>query len=166
MQFPFPFSFSWLTLAQRKGQVPQSPPGPPTFAQKRIVYFALLFGMTAYAIVAAIVVQANEGKGLAEEPIQILDIIAAVTGAALAGTAILTRFTFLRRAQKLSGDARAAVRFTGVLLPLALLEGGCLFAITVWMLNGNAVPSLAVALVLLALAIAIVPFSDPDAKQA
>ena len=53
-----------------------------------------------------------------------------------------------------------------MLVPLAILEGGCLFATTVWMLTGNAVPSLAVALVMLAIAIALVPFSDPDTHSA
>ena len=40
-----------------------------------------------------------------------------------------------------------------------------LFALTVWLLNGKTVPTLAVAMVLLALAIVRVPFRDPDADR-
>ena len=54
-------------------------------------------------------------------------------------------------------------RFRGTLVSLALLEGGCLFGLCVWLLNGNAVPGLAAAMALLSLAVLIVPFTDPDA---
>lgn len=139
---------------------------PRPFAQQRLVCFALLLGMTVYAIVAAVMLQCNDGKGLAGEPIPLLETIAGSMGAILTVTAILLRFVLRGKAEKLTGDGRAAARFASVLVPLAILEGGCLFATTVWMLTGNAVPSLAVALVMLAIAIALVPFSDPDTHSA
>lgn len=130
------------------------------FATQKIVCFALLFGMTAYAITAAVVLQMNGGVGLADESSPALDTMTTAAGIATAAIAIALRVVLARRADRLDGAARASARFTSVLLPLAMLEVGCLFAITVWLLNGTAVPALAVALVLLAIAISVVPFSD------
>ena len=56
-------------------------------------------------------------------------------------------------------------RLISRIAPLAILEAGCLFAITAWMLNGQAVPALAVACVLLSIAIAMIPLQDPDADS-
>jgi hypothetical protein len=42
-----------------------------------------------------------------------------------------------------------------------MLEAGCLMSLTAWLLNGNPVPGLVVAMVLLSLAILIVPMRDP-----
>ncbi len=85
------------------------------FAQQRLVFCALLVGMTMFAIVAA------------------------------------------------SAATRSQAQFVATLIPLAILEGACLLGITAWLLNGNAVPNLVAALVLLSIAIAMVPFSAPHA---
>ncbi len=133
------------------------------FAGQRLVCFVLLLGMTAYAIAAAVMLQMNEGVGLADEPNDLLDTIALATGAAIGVVAVALRVFMRSRAETLTGAARSMARFKSILFPLAMLEAGSVFAITVWLLNGAAVPALATALVLLAVAIAIVPFSDPDA---
>lgn len=139
--------------------------GAPTFAQQRLVSVGMLLGMTFFAVVVAVLLQANEGKGLATEPLAILDTIAMVAGASLAVAALLLRPMLHGAAERAQPDQRPMLRFRAVLVPLAALEGGCLLALTAWLLNGNAVPSLVAAMVLLALAIAIVPFSDPDERR-
>ncbi|MBL9078216.1 MAG: hypothetical protein JNL08_11970 [Planctomycetes bacterium] len=135
----------------------------PTFAQQRLVCIALLLGITFYAVVVGVVLQST-GKGLAAAPLPELDTVAIALGAAMAIGAVTARGVLRRLAERAEPEARAAARFRAVLVPIAMLEGGCLFGITVWMLNGNPVPGLAVAMVLLAIAIVLVPFTDPDAR--
>jgi len=67
-----------------------------------------------------------------------------------------------RQADAQPSATRAGARFRAVLVPMAMLEGGALLGITVWMISGAAVPNLVVALVLFALMIALVPLRDPD----
>jgi hypothetical protein len=133
------------------------------FAQQRLVLVALLLGMTMYAIAAGIVLQTNDGKGIGGDAVPpFLETIVLVAGVALAAASFQLRSVLTRRAAAAEAEARSAMRFQSRLIPIAMLEGGCLFAITVWLLTGNTVPSLVVALVLLSLAIAQVPFQDPD----
>lgn len=139
----------------------ERPPLP--FAQQRLVFFALLLGMTMYAIVVAVVLQTNDGKGMGEAPIEMLDTVVIAVGAASAFGAFSLRGILQRQAEAAVGADRSHRRFRATLVPLAMIEGGCLFGLTVWMLNGNAVPNLVVAMVLLSVAIAFVPFSDPEA---
>lgn len=138
---------------------------PLPFAMQRIVFFGLLFGMTAYAIAAAIMLQQNGGHGLGTAPVPWLDDAALQVGIVSAVLALLLRVGLGFLANRRSGARRAGLLFHRTLVPLILLEGGCLTGITAWLINGNAVPALAVALVLLAFAIAIVPFQDPNARQ-
>ncbi|MBX3463521.1 MAG: hypothetical protein KF830_10135 [Planctomycetes bacterium] len=140
-------------------------PGP-SFAQQRLVGFALLLGMIFYAVVAAVLLQQNDGKGLAVEPIPVLDLAAPVVGASLGLAAFVLRSVLRRGIDTAPAEQRSMQRFRAMIVPLALLEGGCVLALTVWLLNGHAVPALAVALVLLALAIVVVPFQDPDVGRA
>ncbi|MCA8974270.1 MAG: hypothetical protein KDC98_06085 [Planctomycetes bacterium] len=135
----------------------------PDFPAQRIVFLALLLGMTGYAIAAAVVLQSNDGHGLAEHAVPALDTTSIVVGICTTLTALLTRTIIHNRAKRLEGRRRQAALFRSRLVPLVLLEGGCLLGITVWLLNGRAVPGLATAMVLLAIAIAITPFTDPDA---
>jgi hypothetical protein len=79
--------------------------------------------------------------------------------------ALVLRSILRRGAESQQGSARAAARFRATLLPMALLEGGCLFGLVVWMLSGRAVPGLVTALVLLSAMIALVPLQDPDATS-
>jgi lysylphosphatidylglycerol synthetase-like protein (DUF2156 family) len=137
----------------------------PSFAQQRIIYFAILLGVVMFLVAVAVLQQTNEGRGLATEPIPALDTAAITLGAVLASVAFFARGPLRRRAEQATGPARSQARFLATLVPLAILEGGCLFAIVTWMLNGTMVPSLVVALVLLAAAIAVVPFADPDAGR-
>lgn len=139
--------------------------GHPTFAQQRLVAFALLFGITLFAVTVAIVLQQNDGKGLATEPIAALDTVVLVVGGAMAVTAFAVRSLLNGIAERTPRDERGSQRFRAMLVPLAMLEGASLFALTVWMLNGTPVPSLVAAMVLLALAIVLVPFQDPDATR-
>lgn len=138
-------------------------PAPP-FALQRIVFCALLMGMAMYAIGVAVLLQQSGGKGLTEPPIEALDTVATFAGIGLASAAMLVRRSMHAVADKLAGTERAAARFRATLVPMAILEGGCLLGLTTWLLNGRAVPGLVTALMLLALAILIVPFSDPDER--
>jgi hypothetical protein len=139
---------------------PERPQLP--FAHQRLVFFGLLFGMVMYAVTVAVILQVG-GTGLATERIDVLDtIVVAVGGAALAG-ALTLRSLLRRNVESATGAARSHARFHATLVPIALLEGGVLLALTAWLLNGNPVPNVVVAMVLLAAAIAIVPFADPDA---
>jgi hypothetical protein len=140
-----------------------TPQGLLPFARQRLVFLALLAGMVFYALAVWIMLQQNDGKGLAREPIPVLDTVVMVVGAALAVTSFVLRNALQQSAEAAPVPARAGLRFRAVLVPLAMLEGGCLFALTAWMLHGTAMPNLAVALVLLALALYHVPFTDPDA---
>lgn len=136
---------------------------PPPFAAQRIVFLALLLGPTMFAVVAGVVLQTNDGKGMSEEPLEILDTVSIALGAAAAIGAFAVRAALRKMAAGKQGDDRKRAMFASRLVPLAILEGASLFGIVIWMLNGNAVPPLAVAMVVLAIAIAITPFSDPDA---
>ncbi len=133
------------------------------FAGQRIICFALVFGMTMYAIVAGVVIQNNEGVGLAEEPIEVLDSVVMFVGGAMAAGALAVRMVMNKRAEARDGPDRYLPRLLSRIVPLAMLEAGCLLAITTWMLNGKTVPSLVVACVLLSFAISMVPLRDPDA---
>ncbi|MCR9244796.1 MAG: hypothetical protein NXI31_07175 [bacterium] len=139
-------------------------PGLP-FAFQRVLCFALLLGMIAYAIAAALTLQVNGGRGLADHPRPVLEDIAIVVGCAVGVAGAIANVVLRRLAAGQERAQRAMTRFLATLIPLILLEGGCLLAVTVWLLNGKAVPALPTALVLLALAIAIVPFSDPDTAE-
>ncbi len=136
-------------------------PGLP-FAMQRLVFFALLLGMTMYIVAVAVVLQMGGGKGLAEAPIAPLDTVVIAVAVATASGAFVLRPVLQRAVGGEDAAARSQAAFRATLIPVAMLEGGCLLATTTWLLNGNAVPNLVAALVLLSLAIAIVPFSDPD----
>jgi hypothetical protein len=137
-------------------------PRNASFAQQRLIAFALLFGVGAYALVAAIVLQQNDGKGLQPDlPPELADV-ALLLGPAMLVAGLVLRVVMNRRAEALPVDERAPLRFQALLLPMGVLEAGALFGITVWMLSGKAVPSLVIALVLFAAMIAIVPLRDPD----
>jgi hypothetical protein len=139
----------------------ERPPIP--FAQQRILYFAILLGVAMFVVMVAVLQQTNDGKGLGAEPIAALDTAVIALGLAAAVSAFAVRGPLVRRAEQATGSARSHARFRATLVPLAILEGGSLFGIVTWMLNGDPVPGLVVALVLLAGAIAIVPLRDPDA---
>lgn len=136
-------------------------PRPLPFAVHRIVYFALIMSMVCYAIVPAVLLEQNGGKGLAEAPLARLDSVAMALGASLAGVALFVRSKLHAAAATKTGPARARALFRATLVPLAMIEAGCLLGLTTWLLNGNPVPGLVVALVLLSLAILIVPLRDP-----
>ncbi|HEX5052726.1 MAG TPA: hypothetical protein VFZ65_13200 [Planctomycetota bacterium] len=135
---------------------------PVPFPVQRLLCFALIMGMAIYAIVVAVVLEQNDGKGLARQPIPVLDTVASTTAVAFAMGALLVRSLLHRQAELREANARTGMRFLATLVPLAMIEGACLLALTAWLLNGERVPNLVTALVLLALAIYIVPFRDPD----
>ena len=132
------------------------------FAGQRMICVALVLGMAMYAVVVGVILKLNDGVGMTEEPIEVLDTIALIVGIAVAVLAVFARILIAKKAATADKGQRATPRFLSLVVPLVLLEGGCLLAITVWMLNGNAVPALAVACVLLSIAIAMIPLQDPD----
>jgi hypothetical protein len=135
----------------------------PSFAQQRVVFLALLGGMVAYGVVVALVVQSNEGRGIGGAPIEALDFVTLGLGAVATAAALVLRAMLHGRAGSRPREQRAAARFTATLLPLAILEGGCMLALTAWLLNGTMFPNLAIAMLLLLVAIVVVPLHDPDA---
>lgn len=139
-----------------------SGPRNASFAQQRLIAFALLMGVGAYALVVAFLLQQNDGKGLQPDVAPELANVVLMLGPAMLVTGLVLRTMMNRRAEALPVEERAALRFQAMLVPMAILEGGALFGITVWMLCGRAVPSLVTALVLFAAMIAIVPLRDPD----
>ena len=138
---------------------------PLPFAHQRLVFLGLVLGMVMYAVTVAVILQIGEGRGLASEPIRALDTVVVAVAAAAAAGAVVLRSLLRRAAEQTTGAARSHAYFRAALVPVALLEGGVLFGLTAWLLNGNAVPNLVAALVLLSLAIAIVPLADPDAAR-
>jgi hypothetical protein len=138
-------------------------PAGSSFATQRLVCIALLLGMTTFAIVVAVVLQQNEGRGLADHRLPELDDAVVFVGIGAGLVALAVRSLLFKLAARSDPEQRGMARFRATLVSLALLEGGCLFGLCVWMLNGNAVPGLAAALALLSLAVLVVPFTDPDA---
>jgi hypothetical protein len=139
--------------------------GAPSFALQRAVFLALLGGMVAYAIVVAVVLQTNGGRGLAATPIELLDTIALAVGATNAVMALVLRAILAGKVAGTPHAGQPGARFAATLVPLAMLEGGCVLALTAWLLNGTMFPNLAVAVVLLLVALVGVPFTDPDANR-
>lgn len=135
------------------------------FAGQKMIYMALVVGIAMYAIVAGLILKSNDGIGLMEEPIQMLDTASPIVGIALALAAIAARILFNKRADAAELGGRSMQRMLSRLVPIFLLESACLFAITAWLLNGKAMPSLAVACILLSIAIAMMPLQDPDVDQ-
>ena len=137
---------------------------PPSFAQQRLICFALLLGMVSYATVAAVLLLQNGNQGLANEYIPWLDIVVPSVGTACALLAWVTRRSFSGAAAQLFGTDRRNARFRASFIPLAITEAGCLFGVTAWLLNANAMPHLVTALVMLMLSIWMMPMRDPDAQ--
>jgi hypothetical protein len=136
------------------------------FAGQRMISMALVLGMAMYAIAVGVILKVNDGVGVSEEPIEVLDTIATIFGIVAAVLAVFIRILITKKAAATDKDQRAKPRLLALFIPLGFLEAGCVLAITAWMLNGNAVPSLAVACVLLSIAIAMIPLQDPDADTA
>ncbi|HEX6810875.1 MAG TPA: hypothetical protein VF384_04555 [Planctomycetota bacterium] len=136
---------------------------PPTFAQQRVISLGLLLGMLSYGMVVAVMLIQNGNQGMATEHIEWLDIAVPATGVACAVLAVLIRRAVSASAAPLFGAARSNAMFRATLVPMAIVEGGCLFSLTAWLLNANMLPHLATALVLLTLSISFMPFRDPDA---
>ena len=137
-------------------------PKAPPFAIQRLILMAMIIGMTMFLIVAGVILQTNDGIGLADPPLEILDTVAGAAGTALIVAGLAIKALLSGRAARMESAERNAAMFRARLIPIAVLEGACLLCTVTWLLNGNAVPALAVALVALAAAIAIVPFRDPD----
>jgi hypothetical protein len=142
----------------------QQPPGGLPFAHQRIVFLTMLLSAMMYIVVIAALQQVG-GIRPFEKPLPVFDTIVPVLAATIATGALLLRSVQRQTAEALAGAERQAARFRATLVPLAMVEAGCLFAATAWWLNGTAVPHLVAALVLLSIAIAIVPFQDPDAGR-
>lgn len=133
-----------------------------SFAQQRLVAFALLMGVGVYALVTAFVLQQNDGKGIAPDAMPELGTVVLLVGPAMLVTGLALRTVLGRRAEATPVEERGNPRFQALLLPMAALEAGALFGITEWLMSGRPVPGLVVALVLFAAMIAIVPLRDPD----
>ena len=137
---------------------------PPSFAQQRLICLALLLGMVSYATVVAVMLVQNGNQGMASEYMGWLDIAVPSVGAVCAVLAWLAKRLLTAAAAQQFGVARGNATFRANFIPIAIAEAGCLFGLTAWLLNANAIPHLVTALVLLALAIGLMPMRDPDAS--
>lgn len=135
------------------------------FAARRLVAFALLMGMAMFTIAVAVFLETNEGKGLLVPPMKELDVPVVATAGAACAVALLLRGVLNARALSATAELRDRARMVATVVPMAVLEGACCFALVAWMLNGNAVPNLVAALGVLSCAIAIAPLNDPDATS-
>ncbi|MEZ6037867.1 MAG: hypothetical protein R3F29_10330 [Planctomycetota bacterium] len=133
----------------------------PPFSAQRLMLLAMVFGITMYAIAAGVVIHFNDGKGLVDRMDRTLVDLTTWIGGGAALAALAARQLLQRSVAGLSGDEARMRHFQTRVVPIVILEGGALFALTIWMLSGKDVPPLAVAMVLLAIAIANVPFRDP-----
>ena len=134
---------------------------PPPFAVQRILCLALVIGMSIYMVMAAVVLQSQEHTIL-EEPLAGFDIITLIVGGSALLVSLTGRMVLTQRANRTPPERRAMLRFAARLFPIAVLEFGGLLAITGWLLHGTTWPYLGVAGTLLAVAVALVPFTDVD----
>lgn len=132
----------------------------PDHRTTMVVCSALLGGVCMFAVVIGVLLSQGDGKGLA--PNDLLNTLSVGVGATMLAAALLLRGVLRNRAELQAGDDRARARFSAVLIPIAMLEGGMLLGLLTWMMNGAPVPGLVVACVLLAAAIGILPFRAPD----
>lgn len=135
-------------------------PTPP-FAQQRVLFFALPLGVVAFAIAIGVMHADPElSKTLANG-----DPLGPAVWPVAAGAGVVA-FGLRRMLQAwtdgLQGPRRRLARMRATLVPLAVLEGGALFALVAWLLSGAEQPGLVAALVLLAAMLALVPLRDPD----
>lgn len=137
---------------------------PPPFAQQRLICLAMLLGMVSYATVVAVMLIQNGFQGMATEHIDWLDLAVPSVGLCCAVLAWVTKRSLSAAAATLFGAARGYAMFRANFIPIAIAEGGCLFGLTAWLLNANAIPHLVTALVLLSIAIWLMPMRDPDAQ--
>ncbi|MBL8748895.1 MAG: hypothetical protein JNK78_07035 [Planctomycetes bacterium] len=138
-------------------------PSTIPFAQQRLVCVMLLVGIVLYSIGAAVALQVNDGKGFSPDLPAEIGLVCWALGGGLLVAAFVVRAALLRAVENAPPAERAARRFPALLAPIAILEGGALFGITIWMLLGDPVPGLVVACVLFAAAVFLIPLSDPDA---
>jgi len=133
----------------------------PPFAQQRVLFFALPLGVVAFAIAIGVMHADPElSKTLAGE-----DLLGPAVWPVAAGAGVVAfglRRMLQAWADGLAGQPRRRARMRATLLPLAVLEGGALFALVAWLLAGKEQPCLVAALVLLAAMLALVPLRDPD----
>lgn len=139
------------------------PPPAPTFAQQRIVCFALVLGVVAMAGVIAFLTDESGAAQPGEPPPEdLLGPYVWPVAAAAAVAAFLVRGFLHGKADAAEGSARRWLRFRATMVPLALLEGGALFGLVAWLQARKEQPGLIAALVLLAGMLAIIPLQDRD----
>jgi hypothetical protein len=108
----------------------------------QIVFAAVIFFVLAPAA------GSGPSRGIAPEPIPVLETVATIAGIAAIPVAFLVRRTIWVRA---APDPRAILPATIVFS--AILEGASVFNLVVWMLNGSLFPNGVVAGVLILVAI-------------
>lgn len=129
---------------------------PPTLLQQRLVAAAILGGALLFAVLVPFLLP-EDGGGLADPPIPVLDYVAVGVGASMLIVVQVVRGLLQQHAANAPPEQAASAQFTVVLVPLALLEGSMMFSCVAWMLNGTAVPNAAVFAVLFARGLMLVP---------
>ncbi len=138
-------------------------PSTIPFAQQRLVCVMLLVGIVLYSIGAAVALQANDGKGLSPDLPPEIGLVCWGVGGSMLIAAFVVRAAMERAVENAPREERATRRLPALLTPIAIVEGGALFGITIWMLTGEPVPGLVVACVLFAAGVFLIPLHDPDA---
>lgn len=140
----------------------RGPGQSPNPAQIRIACIAVLAGAFVFAVAVPILLSQNEGKGFADPPVPMLEWIAVGMAGVVAVMGFVMRGVIQRRAEGGDAEARAQANAQAALMGIALLEGGILFNLVVWMLNATLVPNAVAATVLFLLAMTMLPSGEPE----
>ena len=134
----------------------------PPFAQQRLVAIALILAMALMGGVPALVLE--PGKVLVNEAAEwpYLKMVSWIFCALTLVAAIAARMFAHSRAQDAKGEERAKYFYMSSLLPIVILEAGFMFGFFTWIVTGEALPGLVFACLQFAIALACVPFTDPN----
>ena len=138
----------------------------PPFGAQRIICIALVAGQVMYAIVVGICVLTDiDLQPQEQDSLELLDSLLTYAAVPMAIIGVVLRSLLTNYANRLAGSKRLDVRSMSRILPLALIEGACLLAITIYLLN-QSILALPIIGVLLAIGISWIPFRDIDATEA
>jgi len=128
----------------------------PSIRAVQIVWLAILAGPVVFAAVIPFLLP-PEGGGLGGAELGILQWIAVAVAVVNVAIAFVIRGKRFADAAEVEGDQRLAIYASAAILFIALLEGAILFGLVAWLVTGEALPAIAMVVVLYALAIANFP---------
>ena len=135
----------------------------------RLIQVAILAGSALFALVIAFLggermLQSDPG---ADDPIPLLALVACCVGGVTLPIGLVLRSILAARVAQQSGPGRDQAVVQATLVPLAIVEGGILLNLVIWLMSGNPLPTAPVAGVLfLVAAIAFGPVDVGDTRRA